>query len=89
MAKKPELVLDSRPVKTLYYRDDRLLRVNAGLWCNNAVKNCVGHMQVNKYGATSAEIIDGRKADTLHAVITHNVVGEVNIIFHREVKEGM
>lgn len=82
-----------RPVLTTYYRDEgdghlHLLRVNQSVHCNTAVKNCVHHMQLNHYGATVAEVFDTRDG-VLHGVVTHNVVGEINILFHREVKENM
>jgi hypothetical protein len=44
-------------------------------------------LQHNDYGATVAEVFDARSGD-LHAVITHSVLGKINIVFKRDVKRG-
>lgn len=84
----PDDVVIYRPIHTAYYRGNKLLRVNQALWANNAVLNCVKHLQLNDYGATRADIYDA-VSGVLHAVITHNVVGKISIVYKREVKEGM
>lgn len=85
---KPIEVVSKRPVITQYFRDKKLLRVNAAKWVNKAVVNCINHLQLNHYGATLAEVYDGITGE-LHAVVHHNAVGKITILFQREVKEGM
>jgi hypothetical protein len=85
---KPAAIPSARPIHTFYYRDNKVVRVTASRWANNAVPRCIWHMQLNDYGATSAEVVDSITGD-LHAVIHHNVVGKIHIIFKREVKGGM
>lgn len=82
----PAEVPDARPVHTTYYRGKKMVRMTAAKWANNAVVNCVAHMQTNDYGATKAEVFDSRTGE-LHAVVTHSVVGKISIIFEREVRK--
>lgn len=82
----PAEVLTVRNIHTTYYRDKRVVRMTSAKWANNAVLNCVKHMQFNDYGATEAEVFDSVTGE-LHAVVTHSVVGKINIIFRREVRK--
>jgi hypothetical protein len=86
--KEPAEVISERPIQTVYYRGKQILRVNNAKWPNSAVLRCVDSMQLNKYGATTAEVFDNTTGE-LHAVVTHSVVGKIQIIFKREVTKEM
>lgn len=56
---------------------------------NSAVLNCVKHMQLNHYEADVAEVYD-TKTGELHAVVAYKPgIGKIEIVYKREVKEGM
>lgn len=71
-------------IVTHYYRESLLVRTNRAVHANSAVLRCVDHMQHNHYGADVAEVFDDGDG-TLHAVITHSVIGRIEIVFKREV----
>jgi len=73
-------------IQTVYYLRDKVVRTNHAAHANNAVQNCVGHMQLNRYAAMRAEVFDSASG-VLHAVITRSIVGHIGIVFKREVKE--
>lgn len=87
LADKPNATPSQRPIQTIYYRDKKLIRVNSSKYASNAVPLCVDHMQHNDYGATVAEVFDSITGE-LHAVVTHTVIGEIGIVFKRDVKRG-
>lgn len=76
------------PIKTVYYLKHTVQRINHAAHANSAVPRCVGHMQLNRYSATTAEVFDTTTGE-LHAVITRSIDGTIRIVFKREVKEGM
>ena len=76
------------PIKTVYYFRGKVLKINHALYANNAVPQCVYHMQLNRYAASTAEVFDETDG-TLHAVIKRGMGGMITIVFKREVKEGM
>ena len=76
------------PIKTVYYFRGSVLKINHALHANTAVPQCVYHMQLNRYAASTAEVYDESNG-TLHAVIKRSVNGTITIVFKREVKEGM
>lgn len=79
----------NRPIRTVFYQHKDVVRVNHAKWANNAVPNAVGHMQLNQYDATHCEVFDSASGE-LHAVIRRKIGGEViEILFKREVQEGM
>lgn len=73
-----------RHIHTTYYRQKQVVRMTSAKWANSAVLNCIKHMQFNDYGSTHAEVFDSRTG-MLHAVVSHSVVGNIRILFKREV----
>lgn len=75
-----------RKIKTKYYigkRYDNPIKTNHSLDANMAVATCVLHMQVNHYGATSAEVYDDESGQ-LHAVVTRSIAGNIAITYKRD-----
>lgn len=75
-----------RNIKTKYYQGKRYnepLQVNSSRDANTAVATCVLHMQVNHYGATSAEVYDNDSGQ-LHAIVTRSVTGMIQIAYKRD-----
>lgn len=79
---------NQRPIRTVFYRGKQEVRVNYSTWANNAVPNAVRHMQTNEYDATHCEVFDSVNGE-LHSVIKRRITGDIEILFKREVKEGM
>lgn len=75
-------------IKTMFFQGKQLVKVNHSAHALNAVPRCVGHMQLNRYAATVAEVFDELTGE-LHAVITRSVKGSIKIVFKREVTEDM
>lgn len=67
-------------IKTAYWLSREVVKTNAAIDCNRAVAQCVAHMQVNRYGATMAEVYD---VDTgqLYAQINRSVRGDIRIAY--------
>jgi hypothetical protein len=78
----------SRPIQTSYFFRSDLVKTNNAKHANSAVLRCVDHMQLNHYGATSAEVFDNQTGE-LHAVVARSMDSKITILFKREVKEGM
>lgn len=76
------------PIQTIYYIGKKVAKKNRGGTSFRAVPRCVEHMQINKYEATVAEVHD-LSSGVLHAVVTRNINGGIQIVFKREVKEGV
>lgn len=75
-----------RTIKTKYYvgkRYNEPVKVNSALDANHAVATCILHMQINHYGATSAEVYDDESGQ-LHAVVTRSVTGMIQITYKRD-----
>lgn len=64
-------------------KQKRVLRVTRSSNPNNAVKNCVGRMQVNQYDAVCAEVYDTVTGE-LHAQVKRSVDGNIQILFKRD-----
>lgn len=75
-------------IQTIYYRNKKVVRVNHAGSALRAVPLAVGHMQLNKYEATVAEVFD-LQGGILHAVVKRSVNSNIEIVFKREIKEGM
>lgn len=75
-----------RPIKTVYYRTGLDPQVNRSADANRAIATCVLHMQVNHYGARSAEVYDDETGE-LHAVIRRNISGTLTIIPKRDLQK--
>lgn len=85
---KTLLAHGQRPIVTTYYdKKGNLIKTTRSLLARNAVRNCVDHMQVNDYGAATAEVFDER-CGSLHAVVVFTVKGKMEIVFKRESKVG-
>jgi hypothetical protein len=80
--------MSDRNIQTDYYFNDNLIRSNFAKYASKAVPTAVNHMQLNHYGADVAEV-HNNIVGKLHAVITYSVVGKMEIIFKRTVKEGV
>lgn len=87
MAKKK--VVMARPIQTVFYQRHNVVRVTRSKWANTAVPNAVKHMQTNEYDATHCEVYDA-STGVLHAVIKYHIgTNRIEILFKREVREGM
>lgn len=80
---KPALI---RTIQTVYKRGNRVVKINTASYANNAVLNCVHHMQHDHYGATLAEVYDSHTG-VLHAVVVRTLKG-MHIVFKRDIKEN-
>jgi hypothetical protein len=78
--------ITARPILTTYWRDKEVVKTTRAKHPDKAVLHCVDHMQLNDYGATTAEVYDTETGEP-HATVTHSVVGEVFCYLHREGKE--
>ena len=78
--------LSKRNIRTDYSFRGKLLKTTRSLYANNAVPNCVNHMQFNHYEASVAEVYDENTGD-VHAVITRNIHGKMVIVLKREIRE--
>jgi hypothetical protein len=82
---------NKRPIVSRYYeniRATRIVKTTRSLHANSAVINATNHMQLNHYGARLVEVYDERDGKP-HASIVLHANGNLEIIFKREVKEGM
>lgn len=75
--------LVERMIHTEYSFRGELLKVNRASDPNRAVPNCIAHMQINKYGASIAEVWDTETSE-LHAVIRRSMNGNINIVYRRD-----
>jgi hypothetical protein len=76
-----------RAIRTDYYFKREIVKTTHAVYAFNAVPNCIGHLQTNQYGATTAEVFN-EVTGKLHAVIRRSVQGEIHIVFKEKVKEG-
>lgn len=73
-----------RTIRTTYYgKDKSIVKSNFAVHPRTAVLHAVDHMQMNDYSAYVAEVYDTEMGE-LHAVITFNVHGRMEIIFRRD-----
>ncbi len=75
-----------RPIRTIYYAKSKAVRSNYATYANRAVLHCVDHMQMNHYGARTAEVFD-ELTGVLHAIVTRSITGTITIVYKREVAE--
>lgn len=61
-------IYTTRPVTTVFYRNEDVIKTNHSAHPNNAVCNAIKHMQVNEYDATHCEVYGG-DTGKLYAVI--------------------
>jgi hypothetical protein len=78
---------ESRPIRTDYYFNNKLVRTNRAKHPNSAILRCIDHMQLNSYGATSAEVYDENRSE-LHAVVTRSISNKpkIALVFKREIE---
>ena len=71
-----------RPVQSIFYREDVVVRINHAAKPNNAVIAAIKHMQVNQYDAGLVEVFN---SDTgkLYAVVRWADVGKTLQIVYR------
>jgi hypothetical protein len=74
-----------RNIQTTYFYRDEVVKVNRSASANSAVVRCVDHLQMNHYGASTAEVFDALSGQ-LHAVFRYSTTGEIRIIFKRDVE---
>jgi hypothetical protein len=72
-----------RTIRTSYFKNGRIIRINTSLNANRAVTQCIAHMQINQYGATAAEVYDD-KDGILHAQVHRSVNGRITITYNRD-----
>lgn len=77
-----------RSIETTFYRRTKLVKTNNATYANNAVLRCVDHLQLNHYEATHAEVFDCSTGQ-MHAVVRRHMSGVIEILFKRDVVEGM
>ena len=80
---KDETPVISRPIETTYWFRGKVVQVNRSKHVNKAVERCFGHMQINEYGATTAQVYDMETGE-LHAEVVRNVRGKVEVTFERD-----
>lgn len=77
----------SRQIQTIYYDNrKRVLQINTSTNANRAVATCVAHMQINQYGATSAQVHDNQDG-VLHADVHRSVNGRITINYQRDPRQ--
>ena len=73
-----------RTIKTVYFDHKRqTIKTNSSLDANQAVGKAVLHMQINRYGATSAQVYDDSTGE-LHADIRRAQSGTITIVYKRD-----
>ena len=72
-----------RTIQTVYYERGEVVAKNSAIYPNNAVLHCVNHMQLNSYGADTAEVYDVYTGE-LHAQIKRSKSDTVEIVYKRD-----
>lgn len=75
-----------RTIVTQYTLRNKPVQVTRSANANRAVMRCVGHMQVNQYGASVAQIHDLVTGE-LHAEVKRSVEGNIKITFERNPRD--
>jgi hypothetical protein len=70
-------------IKTVFYTQREVVKTNSGNDANMAVARCILHMQINRYGATTAEVYDSETGE-LHAAIRRHMNGTITIQYKRD-----
>ena len=76
------------PIKTVYYRHDKVVRINRARLVFNAVPNAIKHIQVKGYDSTHCEVYDSVTGE-LYAVIKYTRKREVVILFKHDMVEDV
>jgi hypothetical protein len=74
-----------RPVVSVYYRGQTVVKTTHSTWPNNAVCNAIRHMQVNEYDATHCEVYGGDNGK-LYAVIKWGMK-EITILYRAKIDD--
>lgn len=78
-----------RPIRTDFYQGKNLIHSNHARWANNATPQALKYLQVQHYQATHCEVYDVENG-ILHAVLRYRIgENKIEVIYKREVKEGM
>lgn len=77
-------------ILTTYMRgkQNEVVKTTRAVHANNAVLNCVNHMQLNHYEADVAEVYDTVTAEVHAVVVFKPGAGKIEIVYQREVKEN-
>lgn len=76
-----------RTIKTVYFDHKRdVIKTNSSSDANKSVATCVLHMQINRYGAKSAQVYDDQTGE-LHADISRAQSGTITINYKRDPRE--
>lgn len=81
-------MMSKLPIRTVYYRGEKIVRTNCARLVFNAVPNAIKHIQVKGYDSTHCEVYDSVSGD-LYAVIQYTRKREVVILFKHDMKEGV
>ncbi len=82
---KAQTIYTTRPVMSVYYRGEEVVKTTHSAYPNNAVCNAIRHMQTNEYDATHAEVYSG-ETGKLYAVIKWGIK-EINILYRAKIDE--
>jgi hypothetical protein len=80
---KAQTIYTTRPVMSVYYRGEVVVKVTHSAYPNNAVCNAIRHMQTNEYDATHAEVYSGDTGN-LYAVIKWGIK-VINILYRAKI----
>jgi hypothetical protein len=83
--KKAQTVYTTRPVMSVFYRGQAVVKTNHSAHPNNAVVNAIRHMQVNEYDATHVEVYSG-DTGKLYAVIRWGIK-EISILYRAKIDD--
>ena len=74
----------SRSIRTTFFnRKHVAVQNNSSTDSNRAVTQCVAHMQLNRYGATAAEVYDTETGE-VHAQVKRSMNGTITITYQRD-----
>lgn len=73
-------------IKTVYHIRGKAPKVVRSMNANRAVTQCVGHMQIDHYGAHVAEVYDNATGE-LHAQIKMDKKGTLHIYLKRNARD--
>ncbi len=74
--------MTTRTIRTTYFEGTNRepLKICASAHPNRAVTQCIGHMQTNEYGATTAEVYSEATGE-LYAQVTRRLNGQIVITY--------
>ena len=81
------MTASTRAIRTVFYRNKQVVKMNRAADAARAVLHCIDHMQSNRYEADAAEVFN-EDDGTLHAVIRMTMKG-IEIVYNRESTSDM